>query len=46
MIRLGCPEELPYGDDLTLVSETCKGRKGRLDAWEEALKPKELSRQK
>ena len=36
-IRSGCPEELVYDGDLTLVSETLASLKGRLEAWREAL---------
>ena len=37
-IRLGCPEELLYADDLVLVKETLEGMKERLEAWKRALK--------
>ena len=36
-IRSQCQEELIYSDDLTLVSETLEGLKGRLESWKEAL---------
>ena len=35
-IKLWCPEELLYADDLALASEKCEGLKGRLEAWKEA----------
>ena len=35
-----CQEELLYSDDLTLVSETLEGLKGRLESWKEALESK------
>ena len=41
-IRAGCPEELLYGNDLTLVSEILQGLKGRLEAWKGALESKGL----
>ena len=41
-IRVGCPEELLYGNDLTLVSEILQGLKGRLEAWKGALESKGL----
>ena len=39
-IRSQCQEELLYSDDLTLVSETLEGLKGRLESWKEALESK------
>ena len=41
-IRSGYPEKLLYTDDLTLVSETFEGPKGRLGAWKGDLGSKGL----
>ena len=35
--RPGFPEQLPYADDLALVSETLEDLKGRLEVWKGAL---------
>ena len=35
--RPGFPEQLPYADDLALVSETLEGLEERLEVWEGAL---------
>ena len=42
-IRPVCPEELVYAEDLTLVSKTCQGLKGRLKAWKGAVESKGLT---
>ena len=39
-ITSGCPEELPYTDDLPLVSESLEGLKGKLEAQKSALEIK------
>ena len=36
-MRLGCPEELLYADDLALVSETLESLKVKLEAWKHSL---------
>ena len=41
-IRSWCPEELPYADNMELVSETHEGLKGRLEAWKGVLESKGL----
>ena len=41
-VKSGCPEDLLYADDLTLVIQTLKGLEERLEAWEGALESKGL----
>ena len=41
-IRMGCPEELLYADDLALISETLQGLTEKLNLWKATMESKGL----